>query len=241
MMELTQEQYQEIKPSLPVQRGQVKLSNRKVRNGVLYVAEQGCQWRGLPSKFGNWHPIYRRMNRWAKTGVLNGRFEAWSAKQIIPVRIEGYWLDSRSVKVHPDGTGALKKRTAVDWKVRRRVDHKKPSACPRCWSGNRFSTLPRPRSWCAGRRRLVERHRLPFCWPPNDYGSSRWRRYGSTAGFRLDLLCCCSCQIESPGPLGVWPRARQKEKWSGRIVQPAEGMFSAFGFLVLIIDSPRSC
>ena len=90
MMELTQEQYEEIKPSLPVQRGQVKLSNRKLRNRIWYVAEQGCQWRGLPSKFGNWHTIYRRMNRWAKAGVLNGIFEAWPAKQIIPVRIEGY-------------------------------------------------------------------------------------------------------------------------------------------------------
>ena len=49
------------------------------------------------------------MNRWAKTGVLNSRFEAWQAQKIIPVRIEGYSLDSRSVKVHPDGTGALKK------------------------------------------------------------------------------------------------------------------------------------
>jgi transposase len=109
MMELTQEQYQEIKPSLPVQKGQVKLSNRKLLNRILYVAEQGCQWRGLASKFGNWPPIYRRMNRGAKTGVLNGRFEAWPAKKVIPVRIEGYSLDSKSVKVHPDGTGALKK------------------------------------------------------------------------------------------------------------------------------------
>ena len=109
MMELTQEQYEEIKPSLPLQRGKVKLSNRKVRNRIWSVAEQGCKWRGLPSKFGNWHTIYTRMNRWAKAGVLNGRFEAWPAKQIIPVRIEGYSLDSRSVKVHPDGTGALKK------------------------------------------------------------------------------------------------------------------------------------
>jgi hypothetical protein len=49
------------------------------------------------------------MKRWAKTGVLNRIFEAWPAKKIIPVRIEGYSLDSRSVKVHPDGTGALKK------------------------------------------------------------------------------------------------------------------------------------
>ena len=90
MMELTQEQYQEIKPSLPVQRGKVKLSNRKLLNRIWSVAEQGCKWRGLPSRFGNWPPIYRRMNRGAKTGVLNGRFEAWPAKKIIPVRIEGY-------------------------------------------------------------------------------------------------------------------------------------------------------
>jgi len=146
MMELTHEQYQEIKPYLPVQRGYVKLSNRKLLNRILYVAEQGCKRRGLPCKFGNWHPIYRPMNRWAKAGVLNRIFEAWSAKQIIPVRIEGYSLDSRSVKVHPDGTGALKKRPAVDWKVRRRVGNKNPSAGPRCWYGNSVSTLPGPRS-----------------------------------------------------------------------------------------------
>ena len=108
-MELTHEQYEEIKPYLPVQRGNVKLSNRNVLNGILYVAEQGCKWRGLPCRFGNWHTIYTRMNRWAKTGVLNRIFEAWQAKKIIPVRTEGYSLDSTSVKVHPDATGALKK------------------------------------------------------------------------------------------------------------------------------------
>ena len=89
-MEPRQEQDEEIKPSLPGQRGQVKLSNRKLLNRIWSVAEQGCQWRGLPCKFGNWPPIYRRMNRGAKTGVLNRIFEAWPAKQIIPVRIEAY-------------------------------------------------------------------------------------------------------------------------------------------------------
>merc|ERR1712098_170611 len=68
------------------------MGDRKVRNRIWSVAEQGCKWRGLPSRFGNWHPIYRRMNRWAKTWVLNLRFEAWPAKKIIPVRIEGYSL-----------------------------------------------------------------------------------------------------------------------------------------------------
>ena len=109
MMELTPEPYEEIMPYLPGQRGNVKLSNRKVLNGILSVAEPGCKWRGLPCRCGNWHTIYRRMNRWAKTGVLNSIFEAWPAKKIIPVRIEDYSLDSTSVKVHPDGTGALKK------------------------------------------------------------------------------------------------------------------------------------
>ena len=90
MMELRHEQYEEIKPYLPVQRGNVKRLNKKVMNGILSVAEQGCKWRGLPCRFGNWHTIYRRMNRGAKTGVLNGIFEAWPAKKIIPVRIEGY-------------------------------------------------------------------------------------------------------------------------------------------------------
>jgi len=89
-MELTHEQDEEIKPSLPVQRRKGKLSNRKLLNRIWSVAEQGCKWRGLPSRFGNWPTIYTRMNRGTKTGVLNGRFEAWPAKQIIPVRIEGY-------------------------------------------------------------------------------------------------------------------------------------------------------
>ena len=95
MVELTHEQDEEIKPPLPGQGGKVKLSNRKLLNRIWPVAGQGCQWKGLPSRFGNWRPIYRRMNRWAKTGVLNGRFDAWPAKKIIPVRIEGYSLDKQ--------------------------------------------------------------------------------------------------------------------------------------------------
>jgi hypothetical protein len=55
-MELTEAQYERIKSALPVQRGNVSLSNLQVLNAVLYVAEQGCKWRGLPKRFeGSWH------------------------------------------------------------------------------------------------------------------------------------------------------------------------------------------
>jgi len=108
-MEITEAQYSRIEPILPRQRGNVSLSNLKVLNAILYVAEQGCKWRGLPHRFGNWHTIYTRMNRWSKKGVLDTVFEKLQREQVVRIKIEAFSLDSTSVKVHPDGTGALKK------------------------------------------------------------------------------------------------------------------------------------
>ena len=116
-MEITPEQYALIEDCLPRQRGNVSLSNLDVLNAILYVAEHGCKWRGLPKRFGNWHTIYTRMNRWTKAGVL--------------VKLEAVSLDSTSVKVHPDGTGALKKTAH------------KPSASPAADGTPRFIWLPR--------------------------------------------------------------------------------------------------
>jgi len=109
VMEITAEQYERIADCLPRQRGNVNLGNREVLNAILFVAEQGCKWRGLPRRFGNWHTIYTRMNRWSKAGVLDRVFERLQREQIIRIRIEAVSLDSTIVKVHPDGTGALKK------------------------------------------------------------------------------------------------------------------------------------
>src|ERR1700740_1246164 len=108
-VELTQEQYAHIKDSLPVQRGNVRFTNLRVLNAILYVAEHGCKWRGLPKRFGNWHTIYTRMNRWAKAGVLDRLFAELQREQLIRIKIEAVSLDSTIIKVHPDGTGALKK------------------------------------------------------------------------------------------------------------------------------------
>jgi transposase len=130
-MEISLEQYERIKDSLPVQRGNVRLSNLQILNAILYVAEQGCKWRGLPARFGNWHTIYTRMNRWSKSGVLDKVFEKLQREQIVRIRIEAFSLDSTSVKVHPDGTGALKK-----------TDHK-PSGNPEVDGTPRFIWLPR--------------------------------------------------------------------------------------------------
>lgn len=108
-MELNEQQYEQIKAALPVQRGNVSLSNRDVLNAILYVTEHGCKWRGLPKRFGNWHTIYTRMSRWSKAGVLDRVFEQLQRQQVVRIRIEAVSLDSTRIKVHPDGMGALKK------------------------------------------------------------------------------------------------------------------------------------
>ena len=106
-MEITADQYERIQACLPVRRGNVRHGNLVLLNAVLYVAEHGCKWRGLPKRFGNWHSIY--MNRWAKKGVLDQVFVKLPQEQILRIKIEAFSLESTSVKVHPDGTGALKK------------------------------------------------------------------------------------------------------------------------------------
>ena len=108
-MQITQEQYEKIAKYLPVQRGNVSMTNLQLINAILYVAENGCKWRALPKSYGNWHTIYVRMNRWSKNGVLDRVFAALQLEGIIQVKVEILCMDSTSVKVHPDGTGALKK------------------------------------------------------------------------------------------------------------------------------------
>jgi hypothetical protein len=71
------------------------------------------------------------MNRWTKAGVLDRMFEELQRAQVVRIRIEAVSLDSTSIKVHPEGTGALKKTAP------------KPSASPAADGTPRFIWLPR--------------------------------------------------------------------------------------------------
>ena len=129
-MEISEAQCQPIASTLPRHRGNVKVNNLQLLNALLYVAEHGCKWRGLPKRFGKWHTIYTRMNRWSKSGVLDQVFEQLQREQVVRIRIEAVSLDSTIVKVHPDGTGALKKTD------------RKPSASRAADGPPRFIWLP---------------------------------------------------------------------------------------------------
>ena len=131
-MELTEAQYNRIASCLPVPRGNVTVSNLQVLNAFLYMAEQGCQWRALPEEqFGPWNTVYRRLNRWAKKGVLDQVFALLQEEGLLRIKLEVAGLDSTIVPVHPDGTGAQNKTDP------------RPSAAPAGAGPPRFTWLPR--------------------------------------------------------------------------------------------------
>ena len=108
-MKITPEQCDKIKHVLPIQRGNVRISNIDFLNAIPYIAENGCRWRALPEKFGKWSTIYARFRYWIETGVFD-RIEKELQSQTIEIKgIKELALDSTYIKVHPDGTGALKK------------------------------------------------------------------------------------------------------------------------------------
>ena len=130
-MEISETQYQHIAHCLPVQRGNVRLPNLQVLNAILYVAEHGCSWRGLPERFGPWHTVYTRMMRWAKSGVLDQVFETLQARNMIQIRIEAVPLHDPLIQPHPDGAGSS--TNAVP----------KPSTNPAASGSPKFIWLPR--------------------------------------------------------------------------------------------------
>jgi len=108
-MRLNQEQYDKIKHILPVQRGNVTIDNLTLINALLYIMENGCKWRRLPSEYGYWHAIYMRFSRWVKNGVIQRMFRELHVQNILRLKPDAFMMDSTTIKVHPDACGALKK------------------------------------------------------------------------------------------------------------------------------------
>ncbi len=93
--------------------------NGQVLEGWLFVTKEGCSWRALPERFGPWHTVYMRGQRWMDKRVLElvfaelqrAELEA-QLEQAEPDRPLRMSIDSTSVKVHQDGTGAPTERGA---------------------------------------------------------------------------------------------------------------------------------
>ena len=101
--------FAKIKYLMPKTRKPPVISLYRFLCAWLYFVENCCRWRALPRKYGHWHTLYMRFNRWAKNGTIQRIFEALQSSNIIDNRTDLLCIDSTFIKVHPDATGALKK------------------------------------------------------------------------------------------------------------------------------------
>ena len=108
-MKITEKQYEKIAHVLPKQRGNVEIINIVFINAILYICENGCKWRKLPSEFGKWHPIYKRFRYWVEKGYIEKLFRELYNQKLFCGSSEPLFMDSTTNKVHPDACGALKK------------------------------------------------------------------------------------------------------------------------------------
>lgn len=73
--DLTDQQWAQIEPLLPVQSaGQparpIELDMRETNNAMLYIVHTGCQWENLPSNFPNYTSVYYHFRNWSLDGTL---------------------------------------------------------------------------------------------------------------------------------------------------------------------------
>lgn len=109
-MEWTPTQYDRIKHLLPRQRGNVEIENITFFRALQSITENGCKWRALPKHFGKWGSIYQRFRRWIDQGIFD-RIENELQMQVLDREIlTSLAMDSTYIKVHPNGTGAPKKK-----------------------------------------------------------------------------------------------------------------------------------
>ena len=123
-MEWTQDHIDLICHLFPRQRGNVEIDYLRFFQALHYIAKNGCTWRDLPEKFGHWNSIYYRFRQWIALGIFD-RIEKELQTQAINIKgIKALAIDSTYIKVHPDGTGAPKKRTTIHRKESQRSDDK---------------------------------------------------------------------------------------------------------------------
>ncbi len=91
---LRDDQWERIKDLLPGREGHVggtAADNRLFVEAVLHRYHAGIPWRDLPTRFGDWKNVHRRLRRRCESGVI----------------------DSAIVLAHQHSAGALKKQAQI--------------------------------------------------------------------------------------------------------------------------------
>lgn len=105
--DITDAQWEVIKPLLPHVERKRKHSLREIINALFYHSRAGGAWRLMPHDFPPWETVYGFFNRWSKNGTLESVHDSLRERTRIEAGREATpsaaVLDSQSVKTTEKG------------------------------------------------------------------------------------------------------------------------------------------
>ncbi len=119
--ELTDEQWEALRPHLPPAKprtGRPNKDHRTVVEGILWKLRTGAPWRDLPERYGPWQTVYDRFLRWRRSGLWDRLLQALQrdADRAGELVWEVAFVDRSIVPAHQHAAGAPRRRAKADEK-----------------------------------------------------------------------------------------------------------------------------
>jgi len=109
--EMTERQWQQIKPLLPPQTphtGRPAIDHRLIINGILWILRTGAPWRDLPERYGAWSTVAGRFYHWRKINLWQEVLAALQAKADAEGKLNWdiHFVDGSVIRAHQHAAGA---------------------------------------------------------------------------------------------------------------------------------------
>jgi transposase len=147
--ELTDEQWERLKPLLPPEKprtGRPNHDHRRIINGILWIDRTGAPWNDLPSRYGPVGTVSSRFYRWRQAGIWQRLLEALQARADRQGRVDWslHFVDSTIVRAHQHAAGAHKAGGEKGGPATRRWAARAAASRPRSTSGLKGWASPSP-------------------------------------------------------------------------------------------------
>ena len=109
---LTKQQFNRIRPYLPLSRGLRRVDDVRVISGIIYVIRNGLRWCDAPAFYGPHKTLYNRFARWSRRGVFKRIFAALAGAEGQPDRL---MIDATHLKTHRTAASLRQKRGRGAW------------------------------------------------------------------------------------------------------------------------------
>lgn len=77
---LSEAQMRKIETYFLSSRGVLRVDDRRIILGIIFVIRNGLRWRDAPAEDGPHKTVYNRFIRWSRMGVFNKIFAGLAAK-----------------------------------------------------------------------------------------------------------------------------------------------------------------